>query len=851
MRDNDKLSIDDILRETDEILKSLDARVKAEAASAQEDEDVKAYVPKKEEDEDVKAYVPKRKSEDDVKPYVPKNSGEDVEVYPRKNDDEEVKTYSPATKKSVPPQGRSANAKPAVSDKTRTVSEKTRAVTMDRSAAEDGTKKHYFSSNSRDDEYGSVPPQIIERPATIKSKSRFNKTSDLQEIPTIVAVDELEKTRMIFAGELWNDNQKNDTGDGDNGYDDSDQIKISGFDDEVGEIPDIDEELAEEQLRLRREAKVNKFRLFAREEVQNDSKSEARKIIPKDYSENSDRTGTLEQLYKRKTRYQLQTVVSVLLGILLLLLTLFKDSRYLPSFLGSDIGFYAAMLAIYGAILIANLNTVIRGFNLRRGFNFDSMITVSALLTLGHTVALLINPDLLIEGGAIYPCAATFALILSSLGKQSIITRIITNYDFLTDGKDKYTVEDIVNEVDATIISRNLLAGAPLLKYSVKTEQPTSFLEISFAYEPADRTSKVLVPVAMVLNLVLFAVIGILRENWYFAFNVAVPGMLISCPLIALYANNTTLSGASRSLAQKGAMVCGFEGAHSAHNSNAIVMEASELFGMRSCDLHGIRLFNKAKVDDALLLTAAVIMKTKSPLKYVFDDVIVGNKDILPEVDGVLYEDKMGTSAWIYQRKILVGNRDLLIHHGISVPKEEYENKYARKGRKALYLAVAGKIAAMFIVSYSADPELKKELKMLEKSGITILLKSCDPYINEESIMDIFDLPEGFVRVMTASNARVFEKYSDNTVEKSPAYTVHNGTTLGFLSAIRTSENLVSTENMISVLVAFGSALGFGVVALLGILDGMSQVNAVNVILFQSVWSLFVLFVSKVRRSGL
>ena len=80
---------------------------------------------------------------------------------------------------------------------------------------------------------------------------------------------------------------------------------------------------------------------------------------------------------------------------------------------------------------------------------------------------------------------------------------------------------------------------------------------------------------------------------------------------------------------------------------------------------------------------------------------------------------------------------------------------------------------------------MKRELKKLEKSGITILLKSCDPYINEESIMEIFGLPEGFVRVMTSANARVFEKYSDMVVEKSPAYTVHDGSALGFISAIR------------------------------------------------------------------
>lgn len=229
----------------------------------------------------------------------------------------------------------------------------------------------------------------------------------------------------------------------------------------------------------------------------------------------------------------------------------------------------------------------------------------------------------------------------------------------------------------------------------------------------------------------------------------------------------------------------------------------------------------------------------------------MGKQSILPDVDGVIYEDKMGTSAWIYQKKILVGTRELLMHHGVAVPKEDFENKYTRKGRKALYLAVAGKISAMFVVSYSADNAIKKSLKKLEKSGITILLKSSDPYINEENIMEIFDLPEGFIRVMTSSNARIFEKYSNLVVEKSPAYTVHNGTALGFISAVRGAECLVGLESSLSVLVSFGSSVGFGIAALLGFLNGMSQLNAVNVIIFQMIWSIFVLLISKIRRSGI
>lgn len=50
------------------------------------------------------------------------------------------------------------------------------------------------------------------------------------------------------------------------------QIVLDGFDDETKQIAKIDEELAEQQLKERRKEKVNKFRIFAPEDIE-DAKS--------------------------------------------------------------------------------------------------------------------------------------------------------------------------------------------------------------------------------------------------------------------------------------------------------------------------------------------------------------------------------------------------------------------------------------------------------------------------------------------------------------------------------------------------------------------------------------------------
>lgn len=827
MSENKDLSVEEILKEAEAVLKSIDRK------SAETKEKIKS-VDEPLEPEPVKTFVPKSH----------KNTQQNTQEE-NKEQEQTVKAYVTGEAKSQTADGKTAVV-PKLSHQ-----KAAKAQNPDKTAVvpiAKGEAKRFFKSHSADTEYGSAPPRIIEKAATIKSRSRFDKTLDLQEIPTILAVEELDKTRVMLSGDR---ESKADFASEAVEYDNSDQIRMTGFDDEVDEVPVIDEELAEEQLRRRREEKVNKFRLFAPEEFEGDDKSRAKKVKFDDYRKSSERTETLESLFKLKTKSNIRVSVTIIFGVLLLLLTVLGNTAYLPSFLNDDFSYYLTAIIIYFAVLITNFGSLLRGLNFKKGINYYFPVTLSAVIAAVNTGVLLANPDLIYDGGTLIPSAAVFAVFMAELGRRQTVVRVINNFEFLTGRGGKSTVEDIVNEVDARIISKNMLDGEPYLKYSVKTDFPTSFLEISFAYEPADKTAKVLSPVFICFNLAMFAIIGIVKKNWNEAFNMLTAGLVISCPAITLFASNCALSQVSKSLAKSGAMVCGFEGAHYVHNSNALVMEAADLFSARSCNLHGIKTFNGAKIDDAILQTAAVVMQIKSPLANVFDDVIVGKQSILPQVDGVIYEDKMGTSAWIYQKKILVGNRDLLIHHGVTVPKEDYEKKYTRKGRKALYLAVAGKVMAMFIVSYEAEPSLKKQLKKLERSGITVILRSCDPYINEESLKNIFDVPEGFIRVMTASNGRSFEKYSGAVAEKSPAYAVHNGSAQAFIASVLGADNLVGTEKTISALGAFGSAIGFGVAALLAFMGGMSQLTAVNVIIFQVVWSIFVLLVTKIRKNGI
>lgn len=733
----------------------------------------------------------------------------------------------------------------AENGKTKIADQKTKAVQISEKTNVipnvNGAKKSFFKNTPSEPLYSKTPPEIMERPATIKSKSRFDKTSDLQEIPTIVAVDELEHTKISFG------NSQSPRAEEDYNSDESDQIVLEGFEDSTDKIAKIDEEIAEKQLKQRRQEKVNKFRLFSPENISGDKHS----AVKNEYRCDDDKTAFMEKLFASKSSFTLKGSITAVIAIPLLLLAIFKDSAYMPSFLLDYTAYLITQLVLYILLLAVNMKNIIFGFKLSKGINYSFPISVASILVLVHTILLAADSNLYISDGIALPLVMAFAFLMTNFGKYLLTLRIIDNFEYLINQDEKYTVETIVNTVDATIISRGLLSGEPNLKTSIKTDFSTNFLDISCSDEPADKIAKTAGMVMLVLSIILFAVFSIINGDWHIGLNIGICALCISLPTISIFNTNSALLGISKILKSSGAMINGFEGAVMVNDANAIVIEAQDLFGKNSCEIHGIKTFNGAKADDVILKTAAVIMKTKSPLSYVFDDVIIGKQTILPDVDGVVYEDKLGTSAWIYRKKILVGTRDLLIHHGVQVPKEEFEEKYTRKGRKILYLAVTGQIMAMFVVSYSADPKLKKTLRRLEKSGITVLVKSADPFINDESIAELFSLPDGFIRVMNSSNARVFEKYSDMCVEKSPAYVVHNGSALGFVSAMAAAENLEETRKLLSVLITFGSAMGIGLVTMLAILGGISQITPVNIVIFQAAWCIFVEIVSKIKRLGL
>jgi len=247
---NDSLSIDEIIKQAEEIRE----KTVKKAQSALEDVNNSA----------------KEITEREIE--VPKPEPENIKIASKSDKFSKFKQNEVADKTKVSPAIK-------VDDKTKHIEFKPKSNQIDRDFEEQKTvQKSFFSNkNLKEPIYSKKPPEIIERPATIKSKSKFDKTGDLEQIPTIVAVEELEKTKILLTREEIK--QREEKAQEQKEEEQGVQIVLDGFDDETKQIAKIDEELAEQQLKERRKEKVNKFRIFAPEDIEDAKKQDKDKRI--------------------------------------------------------------------------------------------------------------------------------------------------------------------------------------------------------------------------------------------------------------------------------------------------------------------------------------------------------------------------------------------------------------------------------------------------------------------------------------------------------------------------------------------------------------------------------------------
>ncbi|MEG2720448.1 MAG: hypothetical protein RR914_03905, partial [Oscillospiraceae bacterium] len=175
-------------------------------------------------------------------------------------------------------------------------------------------------------------------------------------------------------------------------------------------------------------------------------------------------------------------------------------------------------------------------------------------------------------------------------------------------------------------------------------------------------------------------------------------------------------------------------------------------------------------------------------------------------------------------------------------------NKFKVGDRQLIYLAVEGKIAAMFVVGYNVNINTAEYMKKLEKHGISILVRTSDPNITEELIENYFDLPRSFVKIISPVAGEIFKEKYNKELPKSPCLIAHSGGIVSFFKAFSSVFVIEERLKLSKILQTVGIGISLIVMALLSLFSGISGAGIVQLFLFQLIWTPLVLLIPNFKK---
>ncbi|MBQ0135181.1 MAG: hypothetical protein KBS43_00390 [Oscillospiraceae bacterium] len=687
----------------------------------------------------------------------------------------------------------------------------------------------------------------IERDGRIVRRSKFKNTADLEPVPMIVSADaELSNfDKTIVAGSAAKIIEREEA-------DLDGQIKLMGFGEEDAPIQ-IDEENADEELREQRVQKVAEFKIDADfdendyyDEPSYEQPGKVATLMTNFINDEYEKPGDEQRIRKALDSAVKTTgicgIIQIVLMIVSAILTgiISNAGGSLEVVGGGSFGCGFINLLILLIASACGVSTLINGVkgikNQKPNASTGTLVVVVACALEDIAVMLFAS-----EGYttiSLYTAAGCTALALASVARFITLLRAKNNFDFATSGIGLYSTEKISGEDDAFEIGRGLLIGDPEIYYNAKMERPSYFIENSFEDDPADDYADKLIYITVGIGALMGILLGIIHRDFVFAVGTFAAFCSIGIPGFLLIASNMGLFWKNRHFNSNGAAIVGHRAVEDSTDANAYVLDATDIFKKGSSSIIGIKTFHGMRIDDAILYAASMVIESGGPLSDIFDNVILGKKDLLPPVESLAYEERLGLSAWIHGRRVLLGTRDLLINHNVEAPDKNFEAQYIHDGRKVIYLGIAGKIAAMFVIKYQPDKHIGRYLRYLDRAGVSILIRSCDCNITEEMICSHFNLPLSAVKILSPVSGDIFQAYREEDIETAPAGIMHNGTLEASVSAFYEARELNDSIYVNKILATFytGLALLFALVlSLIGGADSMG-VAAGQIVAFQLFW---------------
>ena len=534
----------------------------------------------------------------------------------------------------------------------------------------------------------------------------------------------------------------------------------------------------------------------------------------------SESVDIFDELVDFKKTLSFRMIISLVCGVLLTYMNLaVAAGAPVPGFINPysrSFMFYLAGTLIYAIAFVVFFPTIVSGFrSLGSVPAQDSLISLGGILCLLQLALLTVSARKVTpEDYTIFAAFACFVFAFNALGKNVATNTIIKNLT-LTNVPDGINAGFIIDDPDTVkTLAKTLDEKVPKILTTRKTASISNVVKSGFSLHSSDYTARGLAFVNYAVSAICMVLGFIGTKSPLGAVSAGAAASCVMTPLSHTLINSLPSALMQKNLEKQGALVNGWQGIEQLARTTHVNFNARHLFPDGTVILHGIKTFEKERIDLAIIYAASVLIEKCDVLKPIFMNVIDGRTDILYPVESCEYYEKQGYVAWVENARVILGNRALMEKYDVSMPSESVESHYVREGRKPIYLAVGGRLFGMFVVSYSADESVKSSLHHLLDKGVSIILSSSDFNIDSAMVEKLYDVPKDCISVVNRKEAAMLSEFTSYTPQ-TEACMAHldslHSLVAGFFGAesARSAEKACSVIEIVAVVAAAVFSLVF------------------------------------------
>lgn len=705
----------------------------------------------------------------------------------------------------------------------------------------------------------------LEKPGRVIRKGISKDDSDLEGAPTIVSVEEEFDENSPYNEDFRKQIREEE---------ESGQIKMEGFVDvDQHERPErIEESEAEKELFRKRKAKIDNFVLFG-DENENDPygtdsekerlgdlfgtnderprRKEESEFVGVEYSQIKDARRVRRYLNTQKKKSMHRVIIqAALLGFAML--TSIAAAAHTTVAGDNILTIFSGFITIVASLITSNQMIASAFENLKKKkFTVNSAAAVVSVLCFVQTLLMFVLYFLDKNTVSVFAGAGVASLLLAELSAYITFSRTSDALEMCTGiNKDSlYCIDAIMDDKDVVEFGKHVKVPSPRIRYSGKTRFPSHLIELCTSETHTDKNMKFMFFIISIMGLINFIISWAVSGNFPVGFAAFVVTLATCVPIYATLLVQLPLRWANKSFNKLGGMISCQDAVNELCRTNTIVLDSKDLFDQNLCAMHGFKDFKNVRVDDAMLYAAAMVIRSGGPLTGVFDQMVVNRRDILPTVKSFSYEEKLGVSGWIYNQKVILGTRQMMLNHNVDVPGTIDEDRYLISGHEVIYLAIANKLAAMMVVDYAPNKKLVPYLKKLRDAGVTILVRNCDPNVTDVMISHCYDMRLDNIKILNSSSSRIFKKYKSRPKLNSRAVAINDGTPYTFMRTLCVADMLRHVFKISNTLMLIGILMSFAIVLILSIINVVADLPAIFIILMQVFFTLIFTGVTKILSS--